>query len=204
MPRLTRQESRARTRERLLESARQEFAQSGYGGASIDAIAENAGYSRGAFYANFAGKEDLLLEILRQFLTRELERTQEFLRAGHTPEELHASAERQIDEACADPTWPLLGLELQLRAARDPAIAKAYEDSQREHHDQLGQLFEELFRLAGKRMPTDRRLLASLMTTIGQAIVPIALRRQSSGGPVDAGALYTLVMKGLIAGADPL
>jgi len=62
--RLTRAESQAQTRQRLLLAAVEVFARDGYAGASVDEITEHAGYSRGAFYANFQNKDDLFLAML--------------------------------------------------------------------------------------------------------------------------------------------
>src|SRR6201986_2289086 len=71
--RLTRQESRLETRTWLLESAAQLFARGGYEGASVDVIAESAGYSKGAFYSNFESKEAIFLELLHAHKRREIE-----------------------------------------------------------------------------------------------------------------------------------
>ncbi|MGW7578862.1 TetR/AcrR family transcriptional regulator [Streptomyces sp. NPDC054765] len=62
--RLTRAEAKARTRELLLDAAAETFARKGYDGASVEEIADNAGYSIGALYSNFGGKEQLFLELL--------------------------------------------------------------------------------------------------------------------------------------------
>src|ERR1700709_1587257 len=59
--RLTREQSKAHTRERLLAAARSAFAESGFHGASVEEIASRAGFSTGALYSNFDGKEDLFL-----------------------------------------------------------------------------------------------------------------------------------------------
>lgn len=64
--RLTRAESQARTRARLLAAAEALFAESGYHRVTIDAIVERAGFTRGAFYANFADKADLFLTLLEE------------------------------------------------------------------------------------------------------------------------------------------
>jgi AcrR family transcriptional regulator len=53
MARLTREESQALTRERILQAAGDVVARDGYDGASVDRIADAAGYSKGAFYSNF-------------------------------------------------------------------------------------------------------------------------------------------------------
>jgi AcrR family transcriptional regulator len=71
---MTRIESRQLTRQRLLAAAGTVFAQRGYRGASVEEIASQAGYTIGALYSNFAGKEELLLAFLEQQLTRIAER----------------------------------------------------------------------------------------------------------------------------------
>ena len=64
--RLTREQSKANTRERLLAAARGAFAESGFHGASVDEIATRAGFSTGALYSNFDGKEDLFLVLMER------------------------------------------------------------------------------------------------------------------------------------------
>src|SRR5438105_13953357 len=61
--RLTREESRSQTRERLLRAAARVFLRRGFHRASVEEVAETAGYSTGAVYSNFSGKEDLLLAL---------------------------------------------------------------------------------------------------------------------------------------------
>jgi len=64
--RLTREQSKAATRERLLGAARSVFARSGFHGASVEEIAAEAGFSTGALYSNFDGKEDLFLVLMER------------------------------------------------------------------------------------------------------------------------------------------
>jgi AcrR family transcriptional regulator len=64
--RLTREESQAQTRATLMAVGREHFLRYGLGGAVAEKIAEDAGYSRGALYSNFDGKEDLFLAIIRE------------------------------------------------------------------------------------------------------------------------------------------
>src|SRR6478752_8266681 len=64
--RLTREQSKANTRERLLAAARRVFARSGFHGASVEEIASMAGFSTGALYSNFDGKEDLFLVLMER------------------------------------------------------------------------------------------------------------------------------------------
>jgi AcrR family transcriptional regulator len=62
--RLTRTEAKARTRAELLAAGERIFAAEGFHGATVEDIAEQAGFTRGAFYANFRDKADLLLTVL--------------------------------------------------------------------------------------------------------------------------------------------
>src|SRR5260370_37462969 len=64
--RMTREQSKANTRERLLVAARRVFARSGFHGASVEEIASRAGFSTGALYSNFDGKEDLFLVLMER------------------------------------------------------------------------------------------------------------------------------------------
>src|SRR3954467_5724168 len=64
--RLTRAEQRERTREALLDAGGRVFVERGFAGASVEAIAGEAGYTRGAFYSTFAGKEELFAELLQR------------------------------------------------------------------------------------------------------------------------------------------
>src|SRR5918998_4245590 len=62
----TRAEKQARTRQALLDAARAVFLRRGFADASVDAIAAEAGFTRGAFYSNFSSKDELFAELLDQ------------------------------------------------------------------------------------------------------------------------------------------
>jgi len=62
--RLTRKEQQARTRAGLMDSAARVFSRRGLERASVDEIAEDAGFTKGAFYANFTSKEEIFLAML--------------------------------------------------------------------------------------------------------------------------------------------
>jgi AcrR family transcriptional regulator len=70
--RLTRAQQQALTRERLLAAAERVLAGHGYGGASIELITAEAGYSKGAIYSNFESKEAVFLELLRVYMERDM------------------------------------------------------------------------------------------------------------------------------------
>src|SRR5687767_15759101 len=62
--RLTREESKARTRADLLRAASRLFVRNGFVATSLADIAEEAGLTKGAVYSNFESKEDLFLALL--------------------------------------------------------------------------------------------------------------------------------------------
>ena len=63
---------RERTRERLMDAAFDTFAEEGFAATSVEAISERAGFSRGAFYYNFASKEELFLALVERSIHRRL------------------------------------------------------------------------------------------------------------------------------------
>jgi AcrR family transcriptional regulator len=130
--RLTREESRARTRELVLDSALETFRRDGFHQASIDEIAEAAGFSRGAVYSSFANKEDLFLALL----DREVRQKVQLIAEGVIETESVEQAARVAASAfyqrhLADPGWSLLMAEFSAHAARNPAIAQRYREQDR-------------------------------------------------------------------------
>ncbi|MFB9629198.1 TetR/AcrR family transcriptional regulator [Nonomuraea helvata] len=117
--RRTREESRQETRTRLLASAAELFAERGVNGASIEQIAEHAGYSRGAFYGNFADKHELVVELLKQRTLRELEEVTALTRKQDPYAGLR---EWHKDRAANLLGWLSLRTELILYALRNPSF----------------------------------------------------------------------------------
>jgi AcrR family transcriptional regulator len=121
--RLTRQESQARTRELLLEVAAAEFLAHGYSGTSLERVAEAAGFSKGAVYGNFAGKEELCLAVLENHFFGQLQVfVADFAAGGDTIEDRLAVLERWWDVLLADDEWQLLAMEFAVQTRRNPKI----------------------------------------------------------------------------------
>ncbi|MHB8693218.1 MAG: TetR/AcrR family transcriptional regulator [Solirubrobacteraceae bacterium] len=147
--RKTQAERREETRELVLAAAARVFAQRGFHATSLDAIAEEAGFSRGAVYYNFADKEELFLELLDR---RCAERAQD-LRAvfADTPEDDVAATSRQaqlaaqnaLDAMTGDPEWRALYLEFLARAARDPAFRRRFSKRSQEMRGALEEVVVE-------------------------------------------------------------
>ena len=121
--RLTRQESQARTRALLLEVATTEFLAHGYAGTSLERVAELAGFSKGAVYGNFAGKEELCLAVLETHFFGQLQTfVTDFAAGGATIDDRLAVLERWLEKLLADDAWQLLALEFAVQTRRNPKI----------------------------------------------------------------------------------
>lgn len=120
---LTRAERQAQTRERLIEVASEAFLEAGYHATSLDAVAERAGFSKGAVYSNFSGKEELVLAVFdRHFLLR-LGRLQAALaEADETIEARVEALARWWASMVEDAQWASLIFELAASSRDKPLV----------------------------------------------------------------------------------
>lgn len=120
MARLTREESKARTRARLMEAAGRVFAQRGLERATVDEVAAEAGYTKGAFYANFTSKEELFLAMLEERFAARLDEVDRVLDSEASVSERARMAGQDFSEYLAgDPAWSRLFFEFTMQALRD-------------------------------------------------------------------------------------
>jgi AcrR family transcriptional regulator len=145
LPRLTREQSQARTRARLLDSARDLVAREGYENATIDQIAEEAGYSKGAFYSNFSSKEDLFLQLLEIHAGQDVVELNVLIGDTNDPKQLIDLISGWSGERSTDPTWGLLALELFRRARRDVTFSDRHAMLFRDQWAGVGQILLRLF-----------------------------------------------------------
>lgn len=139
----TRAERQAITRAALLRSASHEICEHGLDGASIDHIAAEAGYTKGAFYANFASKQDMFLAMLDEKVGEELERLETALaRTGETVDVARMAAEDLLSYIDRDPEWPRLYQEFAVYAARNDAFREEFATRQRAVRARMAELFE--------------------------------------------------------------
>jgi AcrR family transcriptional regulator len=124
MPRLSRAESQAHTRQKLLATARTCFLRDGYAATSLEGIADAAGFSKGAVYSNFRSKDELCLAVLDAI---HAERAADLAGAvagktklGDALRSVQSWAETHV----GDRAWTSLEVEFGAHAARDPALAR--------------------------------------------------------------------------------
>jgi AcrR family transcriptional regulator len=118
--RLTRKERQAHTRARLMRSAAKVAAERGIERASVDEVAQDAGLTKGAVYANFESKEHLFLAMLEDRFEARLGELDRVLSEGGEPEEqARRAAADFIRAVSAEPEWERLFFEFALYAARN-------------------------------------------------------------------------------------
>jgi AcrR family transcriptional regulator len=129
MSRVRTRPTRETTLEKLFEAAARVFEEQGIGGASIEAIAAAAGFTRGAFYSNFKSKDELIIAMLEDHVEQSIRRNLDLL-TKHKNLADFIDALRTMDRSRQDPLGrsPLLHMEMILFVARAekrrPELAK--------------------------------------------------------------------------------
>lgn len=121
----TRAERSARTRGELLAAAERRFFVHGYHGTTLDDIADEAGYTKGAVYSTFKSKAGLFLTLLDEVIERRLHELRELLEPHDTDESrFRALAEQPTDDR--NTQFLLLSIEFWAHAAREPAVLEEF------------------------------------------------------------------------------
>jgi AcrR family transcriptional regulator len=155
--RVTREESQANTRSRLLDAAAEEFASKGFGGASLDRIADAAGFTRGAVYSNFDGKADLFVAVLDQRLDRQFDEIGKAMADAGAELGAFVDTLRSVSWTTRNPPalvlqWMQLYDEFRLYALRNPKARPAlarHEQRLRESYARAARSYLEPLGLVG-------------------------------------------------------
>jgi AcrR family transcriptional regulator len=132
-----RDEQRERTRADLLDAAARVFAAQGYHAASVDQVAEAAGYTKGAVYSNFDSKEELFLELLERHLDQAIGLLEQLVLDKPPLERADAFAAQHERLAVLDRDWFLLEAEFLLYAARNEQVRDRVAARQRRTHARI-------------------------------------------------------------------
>jgi AcrR family transcriptional regulator len=119
---LTQERRRQLTRDHLLAAAAQVFAERGFHGATLDEVAQVAGFTKGAVYSNFKNKDDLFLALFKAGYEREQAQLMSTLQDSEVPavDRLSDFVSLVQQESRRSPNSALLYLEFWLYAARNP------------------------------------------------------------------------------------
>jgi AcrR family transcriptional regulator len=179
MKRLSRAEQAERNRTLVLDAARRVFLARGYHGATLEKIADEAGFSKGVVYSQFDSKADLFLALLEARIT---ERAAENAKVAESlPDgDLMALIDHFARGDQATPGWTLLVIEFRVHAARDAGLGRRYAAAHARTVEALTGVMETVCALGGQAPAVAPRRLAELAlalsvgTTLEQAANPDA------------------------------
>ncbi|GLY35938.1 TetR family transcriptional regulator [Amycolatopsis sp. NBRC 101858] len=164
--RLTRAESRERTKDRLLAAAAELFAERGVNGTSVEQIADRAGYTRGAFYGNFEDKHELVVALLAQ------RRSQEAVEVAALEGDVMARL-KEWHAARAEhlPEWFALRTELTLYALRNPEARPSAGANERAARELIEASVRATFAARGVAPPADPAFLALIVHALEDGLL---------------------------------
>jgi AcrR family transcriptional regulator len=153
-PAISRQQQRtAATRAKLLNAAEHIFARDGFQASRLEDIAARAGFTRGAFYANFGSKEDLLFALMERIVSERVRAVQVLLDQHQSPAPRLRALRDYYARIARDRRWALLQLEFKLFAVRHPVARLRLVSRYRKLRAPGRELLEFLAETVGAKFP---------------------------------------------------
>ena len=169
-PTSRRQERAESTRARLIQAAEKIFARDGFEAAKLEEIAAEAGYTRGAFYANFDSKEDLFLALLEREISHRIANAERLIDKFHHPQaKLQAFREFFLTMG-QDRRWSLLALEFKLFAVRHPEVkARLAAMNRRLVGSRIG-ILQDIMEASGPKLPASASSVVLSLSAVTHAL----------------------------------
>jgi AcrR family transcriptional regulator len=150
--RVSRQERRERTRAELVGAARAVFLRHGFHAASLDQIAEEAGYTKGAVYSNFASKDDLFVAVLEGHFSDRVRAYETLVLDAASSEDAYRAVARYWHDANErEPEWSRLVVEFLAHASRDDQLRHEVKRVREQGLDAIARLVDGLAARFGVR-----------------------------------------------------
>jgi AcrR family transcriptional regulator len=159
------------TRRKLLAAAERIFARDGFEAARLEDIAAGAGYTRGAFYANFAGKEEIFFALLEQWVQERIDSITAVLRRKKNPQQKLAALRKHYAAIAKDRRLVLISVEFKLFALRHPEAHARLRDRHRRIRAKWGELFSELLRALGRTLPISNPAASACCLALAQGLL---------------------------------
>ncbi len=171
-PRLSRQRARTEaTRRKLLAAAEKTFARDGFEAARLEDIASLAGYTRGAFYANFKSKEDIFFALLEEWVARRIAEVSAVLARENTPAKRLRALREHYAQIAKDRRLALLSLEFKLFAIRHPEAHARLRTRQRPLRACGGDLVHRIAHEIGRDLPISSTAAATGLGALSNALL---------------------------------
>jgi AcrR family transcriptional regulator len=203
MPRLSRAEKQAHTRNCLMHSAAKVFTRRGLQQASIDEVAEDAGYTKGAFYANFKSKEELFLAMLDERFAQRFEEIDRAVASEGEPEDqARAAGDEFTDYMTADLEWQRLFFEFAAYAARNEDFRQELVTRYRALRERIAAALQRRAEELGLEPPLPLDQIATMTFAMGNGIAMELLLEPESVPEDTPGTMLAVFFTGLRTLAD--
>ena len=171
-PRISKQRARTeKTRKRLLEAAERIFAREGFEAARLEDIAGSAGYTRGAFYANFKSKEDIFFALLGQWINGRMEQINSLLRQHETAAKRVRALREHYAQLAKNRSLALLSLEFKLFAIRHPEAHARLRVRQQKLRCCGGDILRRIMKDLGRSLPLSYTAAATGLGALSNALL---------------------------------
>lgn len=159
------------TRRKLLAAAKHIFAKDGFEAARLEDIASGAGYTRGAFYANFHSKEDIFFALFEEWVRERVDSVTAALSRQTDPLEKLAALRKHYAQLAKDRRLVLISLEFKLFALRHPEAHARLQSRHRRIRASFGELFSELLRPLGQTLAIANPAASSCLGAVAQGLL---------------------------------
>ncbi|MHB8463958.1 MAG: TetR/AcrR family transcriptional regulator [Acidimicrobiales bacterium] len=198
--RLSRAEQRARTRAALTAAAERVFIRHGFHAASVEEVAEEAGFSKGAVYSNFESKDELFLSVLEARVdSRALSIEAAIDPTKPVTEQATDAGERFFEVFLREPEWSLLLIEYIAHAARHEELRERFAQRNRWMRAAAGSLIDKHLAALGLASPIPTEQLALILFALGDGLILQRLEDPNSVASETFGKALGLLFTGLVA-----
>jgi AcrR family transcriptional regulator len=166
MKRLSRAEQNERNRALVLEAARRVFLARGYHAATLDEIADEAGFSRGVVQSRFGNKADLFLALLEERIAERAAQNARLAEGLGGAEGMRVLREHAVRRNRAELDWGLLLIEFRVHAARDRGLSVRYAALHARTRQRLAGVISDVYRRAGQPPPFPPQEMAQMILTV--------------------------------------
>ena len=164
------QERSDATRTRLIRAAEKIFARDGFEAAKLEEIAAEAGYTRGAFYANFVSKEDLFFALLEGEVSSRINTVERMTRSVQDPEAKVLAFREFFLTISQDRRWSLLALEFKLFAVRHPEVKTRLAAMNRRLVKSRIGILRDIIEGTGRKLPITPAAVAMSLSAVTNAL----------------------------------
>lgn len=196
--RLSREDSREQTTQRLLDAAEKLIARKGLDAASVEDIAAAAGYSRGAFYSNFNSKDDLFIELLRRDHQKSMAQLNALRTSELSLDQVQTRARDIYGQMFRDNDCFMNWTEARMMAARDARFRAKLDALMAEKRGQIATFIQYFHDRVGVAPSLPPEKMAMGFMSLAEGVKLFMLSSPSEMTPATAESLLTLFVDSIM------